>query len=210
MKKLLFPLFMLAMIVTSCEKDPDMNKLDSDYSVYTDYDNSVHFNEFSTYYLPDSILVPDNSLKANYWKDENAQNIISAVAHEMEQKGYVRTEDKEKANVGIQLSYAQQRIQMTTGGWYGGWWDAGFWGPYWGGGWYYPYPVTYSYDTGTLIMEMVDLRQPADKSNQNKLPVIWHAYASGLLYGNSHFNMQLTLNAVNQVFAQSPYLSNKQ
>ena len=27
MKKLLFPLFMLAMIVTSCEKDPDMNKL---------------------------------------------------------------------------------------------------------------------------------------------------------------------------------------
>ena len=28
MKKLLFPLFMLAMIVTSCEKDPDMNKLD--------------------------------------------------------------------------------------------------------------------------------------------------------------------------------------
>lgn len=30
MKKLLFPLFMLAMIVTSCEKDPDMNKLDSD------------------------------------------------------------------------------------------------------------------------------------------------------------------------------------
>ena len=53
---------------------------------------------FPPNYLPDSILVPDNSLKANYWKDENAQNIISAVAHEMEQKGYVRTEDKEKAN----------------------------------------------------------------------------------------------------------------
>ena len=43
MKKLLFPLFMLAMIVTSCEKDPDMNKLDSDYSVYTDYDISMSF-----------------------------------------------------------------------------------------------------------------------------------------------------------------------
>ena len=42
------------------------------------------------------------------------KSIISAVAHEMEQKGYVRTEDKEKANVGIQLSYAQQRIQITT------------------------------------------------------------------------------------------------
>ena len=96
MKKLLFPLFMLAMIVTSCEKDPDMNKLDSDYSVYTDYDNSVHFNEFSTYYLPDSILVPDNSLKANYWKDENAQNIIISNVAGQE---VVRAEFKDQLNV---------------------------------------------------------------------------------------------------------------
>lgn len=96
MKKLLFPLFMLAMIVTSCEKDPDMNKLDSDYSVYTDYDNSAHFNEFSTYYLPDSILVPDNSLKANYWKDENAQNIISAVAHKWNRKAMYGRKIKKK------------------------------------------------------------------------------------------------------------------
>ena len=207
MKKLLFPLFMLAMIVTSCEKDPDMNKLDSDYSVYTDYDNSVHFNEFSTYYLPDSILVPDNSLKANYWKDENAQNIISAVAHEMEQKGYVRTEDKEKANVGIQLSYAQQRIQMTTGGWYGGWWDAGFWGPYWGGGWYYPYPVSYSYDTQALILEMVDLTGQDADNNQRQIPVVWYASASGFQFGSNRVNMQLLLDGVDQAFSQSAYLS---
>lgn len=210
MKKLLFPLLMTALVAASCEKDPDMDKQDSDYTVYTDYDNSTHFNEFSTYYLPDSILVPGNGMKADYWKDENAQSIIREVADEMEQKGYVRTDEKEKADVGMQLSYAQQRIQVTaTTGWYGGWWNTGFWGPYWGGGWYYPYPVTYSYDTGTLIMEMVDLSQPADDSGQNKLPVIWHSYASGLLYGNSRINMQLTLRAVNQAFVQSPYLSTK-
>ena len=47
------------------------------------------------------------------------------------------------------------------------WWECRSSGDrYWGGGWYYPYPVTYSYDTGTLIMEMVDLRQPVDQSNQ--------------------------------------------
>lgn len=71
MKKLLFLLFMFVMIVILCEKDLDMNKLDSDYSVYIDYDNSVYFNEFFIYYLLDSILVLDNSLKVNYWKDEN-------------------------------------------------------------------------------------------------------------------------------------------
>ena len=37
-----------------------------------------------------------------------------------------------------------------------------------------------------------------------------HAIAGENGAGNSHFNMQLTLNAVNQAFAQSPYLSNKQ
>ena len=210
MKKLLFPLFMITFVVTACEKNPDMDKLDSDYTVYTDYDKNANFDGFSTYYLPDSILVPGNAMKANYWKDENAQTIINEVAEELEQRGYTRTDDKEKANIGLQLSYAQQTIQMTTtGGWYGGWWDAGFWGPYWGGGWYYPYPVTYSYDTGTLVMEMIDLKRPADKSKQNKLPIIWHAYAAGLLYGNSHINMQLTLRAINQAFAQSPYISNK-
>ena len=36
MKKLLFPLFMLCHDSYFVRKDPDMNKLDSDYSVYTD------------------------------------------------------------------------------------------------------------------------------------------------------------------------------
>ena len=39
-----------------------------------------------------------------------------------------------------------------------------------------------------------------------KLPVIWHSYATGLLFENSKYNMQLTLDAVNQAFDQSPYI----
>ena len=59
-------------------------------------------------------------------------------------------------------SFTRQTTQIIgTGGWYGGgwyngWWGPGYWGPYWND-WYYPYPVTYSYNTGTLIMEMVNL-----------------------------------------------------
>ena len=84
MKKFI-PLLLAVFAVTlaSCEKDPDMDKLDNNYLVYTNYDKKADFKTFQTYYLPDSILVIGDSKEAEYWKDENAQNIISAVAHEM-------------------------------------------------------------------------------------------------------------------------------
>lgn len=209
-------LFLLALAVTalfsSCEKQPDLNKLDSDYAVYTNYDSSIRFNNFNSYYLPDSILVPGSGMKARYWKDENAQKIISQVETEMDSRGYTRTADKEKADIGLQLSFAQQTTQVIASGGYGygygyGWWGPGFWGPFWND-WYYPYSVSYSYDTGTLVAEIVDLtNKPADQNRKADLSVIWHAYASGLMYNNSRIDMQLALRAVQQAFAQSSYIN---
>ena len=54
MKKLLFYIC-LPLLAVSCEKDPDMSELDADLAVYTDYDNSVDFGSYKTYFLPDSI-----------------------------------------------------------------------------------------------------------------------------------------------------------
>mgnify|MGYP000511935225 CR=1 FL=1 len=57
MKKFI-PLLLAVFAVTlaSCEKDPDMDKLDNNYLVYTNYDKKADFKTFETYYLPDSIL----------------------------------------------------------------------------------------------------------------------------------------------------------
>ena len=100
---------------------------------------------------------------------------------------------------------------MITGGGYwgdpfGGWWSSGFWGPWWSG-WYYSYPVTYSYDTNTLVMEIVDLTDKSEDGTQKKLPVVWDASASGFQYNNSKINMQLLLNGVDQAFNQSTYIN---
>ena len=116
MKKLFLFALAVTALFSSCEKDPDLNKLDSDYAVYTNYDNSIQFNKFSSYYLPDSILVAGGGMKAQYWKDENAQKIISEVVAEMDDRGYTRVDDKEKADIGLQLSYAQQTTQIITPG----------------------------------------------------------------------------------------------
>lgn len=152
MKKILV-LTCMALGMMSCEKDPDLGQLDTNMVVYTDYDSKTDFGKFQTYFLPDSILEA-GSHHATYWKDENAQKIIAAVEAEMNSRGYRRITDpaqKADADLGVQLSYIAQQVNVTTG-WWGGWWDYGFWGPWWGG-WYYPYTVSYSYDTNSLVME---------------------------------------------------------
>ena len=51
MKKFI-PLLLAVFAVTlaSCEKDPDMDKLDNNYLVYTNYDKKADFKTFETYY----------------------------------------------------------------------------------------------------------------------------------------------------------------
>ena len=140
------------------------------------------FGGYKTYFLPDSILEAGGH-RATYWKDENAKAIINKVAaRNGMHAAYTRIldpEKKEEANVGLQLSYVARTTQVITGGYWGGWWDYGFWGPWSGRD--YPYPVSYSYNTNTLVMEMVDLTADEDGTQKN-LPVVWYASASGFQY----------------------------
>ena len=158
MKKMISVLSVLFVLFlsTSCQKDPDMSKLDDNFMVYTDYDKKENFSEFSTYYIPDSILLISDSKEAKYWKDDNALNIIDTYVKNMDERGYTRVEEKEDADLGIQVSYVEDSYYFTGYSnpywwWdYPGYWYPGYWGGYWGGGWYYPYSVVYSY----LLVEL--------------------------------------------------------
>ena len=101
------------LLFTSCEKDPDMSELDSDFTVYTQYDEAANFASASTYYLPDSILTTGSGMKAVYWKDDNAQSLLAQVASEMALRGYVRTEEKAEADLGLQLTYVESTTQVS-------------------------------------------------------------------------------------------------
>ena len=198
-----------ALALSACEKDPDLDALDVDYVVNTEYSPGVDFGSFATYFLPDSILEPGAGRDATYWKDDYAQMIIGEVAHLMNERGYTRLSgetSKDEADLGLQLTYVAQTNQVITGGYYYGWWDYSYWGPWWGS-WYYPYPVTYSYDTGTLLIEMVDLTHSGDETTSRRLPVIWYVNANGYSFGNSRADIDLLLRAVDQAFAQSAYIT---
>ena len=202
MKRFLaLPLLAIIVILTSCEKDPDTDRLDNDYLVLTNYDSSTDFSSFNNFYVIDSILIINDQTKPTYWKNENSRRIIDAFNGHFEARGYTKVAKGNDADIVLQLSYVNTTYYFsnTVGPWwygYPGYWN---WG---GGGWYYPFSFYYTYSTGSIIGELVDRKSTR---SDKKLTIIWNTYISGLLYGNnlSYFR---TMDAINQAFAQSPYL----
>lgn len=210
MKKLI-PILLAVFAFASCEKDPDMGKLDNNYLVYTNYDKKADFKTPTTFYLADKILVISNKEEPEYLEGQAAEDILAAYTDNMEARGYEAVA-KEEAQLGIQVSYILSTYYFTDyrqpEWWWGypGYWNTGYWGGNWGG-WYYPYAVTYSYSTNSFLTEMVNLS--AEQGAGKKLPVVWTSYLTGFDTGSKLINRTLAVEAVNQSFVQSPYLTNK-
>ena len=198
MKKLIYVLIAV-FALTSCREDPDLGDLSSDFLVFTNYDGKADFTRFTRYYMPDSVMVIGDTKDPEYWTGSKAADILKAYEDNMQACGYVRTDDKSEADVGLQISYVQSVayfVDYRNPYWwneYPGYWLPGYWGDW--GYWYYPYPVVYSYSVGSLLTEMVDLS--TSPSADRKLTVVWNSFLSGLLSGSDAFNMELTVRAIN-------------
>lgn len=209
MKKFFALLFILPLF-TACEKDPDTDKLDYDFVVYTDYDKSAKFDTYTSYYVADSVLIITDKEKPEYMTGTEGDKIISAVVSQMDARGYTRVDSKDEADLGLQTSFVKDAYYFynynNSSYWWGGY--PGYWGSgYWGGwnGWYYPYPITYGYQVGSLLSEIVSLKDAKTRTD-NKLPVLWTAYMTGLLSGSEKINTELSVRAINQAFEQSQYI----
>ena len=192
-----------AMFMAACQKDPDVDKLDNSYLVYTNYDSGTDFKSFNTFYVIDSILIIDNSEKATYWNNANSAKIVDAFTAKFALAGYEETYSETEADIVLQLSYVNTTYYFNVFN-PGPWWNSypGYWN--WGGwGWYYPYSFTYSYSTGSIIGELVDTNAPTPQND--KLTVVWNTYICGLLNGNN-LSLSRTMEAIDQAFVQSPYL----
>ena len=99
-------------------------------------------------------------------------------------------------------------IETTqTGVAYGDWWGAwGYW-PGWpsgyGAGWEWGYPsaVAFTFESGTVLITMLDLR--AGDPATERVPLLWAGGINGVLTKSS---LNGALNGISQVFVQSPYL----
>lgn len=204
-KSLLLPLIML--LFAACEQTPDTDKLDNDYLVYTNYDKNANFSNFNTFYAIDSILLISEKSTPTYWNNASSQNIINEFRENLIDCGYTEVEIPEEADIVLQLSYVSSTYYYYDYVSGNPWWNnyPGYWNWY-GYGWYYPFYIPYSFSTGSIIGELVDMKNR--KVDTSKLTVVWNAYICGLLSGNS-LSMSRTVDGINQAFVQSDYLNKK-
>lgn len=196
---------LLSLTTISCQKEPDFDELSSEFVTYTDYDKSVDFSQFSTFYISDTIKVLSD--KRENWYNENAKSIIQTFADNMKDRGYVQLtkEERENADLGIQLSYVENTYYFTDYYspyyWYDWWWGYPYW-PSWGPMYPYPsYAITYSYDVGSLLGEIIWINKDKEKLQQ-----IWSMCIGGTMSGSTRSDINNAKRGVNQAFVQSPYI----
>lgn len=205
MKSKLILMSLALLSLTACEQNPDTDKLDNDYLVYTNYDKGCDFGTLNTFYTIDSILLISEQNIPTYWNNASSAKIIDQFRENMIDCGYIEVDIPEEADVVLQLSYVSSTYYYYDYVNGNPWWNSypGYWN--WNNyGWYYPFFIPYSFSTGSIIGELVDMKSRL--VDTDKLTVVWNAYICGLLNGNS-LSMSKTIDGVNQAFTQSKYLS---
>lgn len=183
---------------------PDHGLTTSDYdAVLTFYNKEADFGALGTVRLVDSVLhiVPTGS-------DDDISRaydalILNTVATNLTDAGYTVVRDKDTSDVDavVFVSVTSSTYYVYYGGGYYGCYYPYYYGCW---GWYYPpyYGGTYSYETGSIIIDMFDgVRPPSQEVPINNY---WVAVINGLL-GNRTPTTTIP-RLVDQAFAQSPYL----
>ena len=133
--------------------------------------------------------------------------IIDEITAQMIRMGYTLESDPENNTPDL---FMLPGITVST--WTG--YVPGYpWYPGYGwGGWYPYYPwypgyypgYTYSYDTGTIIVDMLDVSTLDEESGD--ILVIWTGGINGVVSGSSVTNNDRIKGGIRQAFDQSPYL----
>jgi hypothetical protein len=194
--------------LSGCLKSPDLGQLSVNFTTITNRAPSANFGNYKTYYLSDSVGQIASDSRDSFWVDDKSKQLVNTVKANMNERGYTFVPKGSKPDIGLVLT-AIKNINIGAiypGWWYGGYWGGCYWGycgypPYYG----YGYPIYYEITTGTVVIDMVDVKNAGSSQN---LPVIWTSVNSGGL-GYSFDDLQLAIDAINQSFTQSPYITTK-
>jgi hypothetical protein len=207
MKRLFF-ISTLVILAIACQKEPYSQDNDGEYLVYTAPAKDVNFEDYKYFDIVDSVLVVGQTDKPYYSQSNNALALIQAFRTNMRNRDFIALPDNPMDQLGIQLTFVEKTdryVQYYDDPYwwldYPGYWPAGYWGNW--TGWYYPYPVTYTYTTNALIAEIVDLTSGEE---DGKLKIVWSCYIGGPASYSINYDVKRMEQAIDQAFAQSPYI----
>jgi hypothetical protein len=175
--------------------------------VATNYDKEADFSTYATYAIPtDTIGFISNSSNDTIIVSSESdfpRPVLNAIKQNLDFRGYSQVDRSENPDLGINVlvvndfNVFQQVVYPDynyPGNYYSGYYGYGSW-------YYYPYVQTTAYNTGVLIIEIVDLK---NRTPDNKVKVIWDAYM-GDVY-NTFDLIPQTVDGINQAFTQSPFI----
>ena len=205
MKKILIVCGLFLML-TSCFKSPDTNSLSLDLVVGTNRDLRVDFSRYTTYHISDTIPKIVDDENDTLIVGEDAAPIIAKIRENLDARGYRFVERDQNPDLAVIPAVVRvTNIGRVCTGWWGGfpgYWPPGYWRP--GFGYFYPYCGIYGYETGSLNLDLLDL---VNAPENNAINATWTSVMFGSLNTSDEVNLDRALTAIDQSFAQSPYIS---
>ena len=192
----------------SCQTEPDSAELIDEMVVSTNYDPEANFAAYSTYAIPTDTIgfVSNNSSDTLITSPSSdfPRHVLSAIRSNLDARGYQRVSRNEDPDLGVNVMVVNDYNvfqQLVYPNYYG--YPGNFYPGYYGYGsyYYYPYVNTYAYNTGVLIVELVDLK---NRNTNNEVKVVWDALM-GDVYSTID-RLAQSKDAIDQAFVQSPYL----
>jgi len=209
MKRLIPFIFLL---LTACSIRPDLGDLVKNMVVQTSAAENINFSNYTSFAIPSDTLgllsnVTDDTLIVGNYARATTETMIDQLL----EAGYTRVEKTDDPDIGVNAFILDnqgvfQSYSYSYPGFYGypGYFFPGYYGYGGGFGGYYGYPLVqnYSFQTGTMVIELVDLK---NRTPDNQLQVVWVAkigdvYTSDDPLGNM-------VKSIKQAFSQSPYLT---
>lgn len=188
--------------LAGCQPEPDEFKLYDELVVSTNYDPAANFGSYVTYSIAtDTIGFASNQTNdtiLTHSDSELVRPIISRIRDNMDQRGYTRVSVEEGPDIGVNVMIVNNlnMFQQVI--------DPGYYYPYYYGYssyYYYPYVQTYVENTGTLVLQLVDLK---NRNSNNQVKVVWAAYLGDLI--STVNRLKQTEEGIDQAFVQSPYI----
>lgn len=176
--------------------------------VVTFKDPAGDFNNLMTYAMEDTVVElkrPDDDSSTPVDPQFNP-TILEALRGQMESAGFRRIDNPDnganKPDVWLSVGAVESEVWVY-------WYNWGYWGGYPGwGGYYPPYIGSASFQQGTVIWQMHDLRgvdNPSDPDAQP--PLSWVGTLNGALSSKASTTHAEIRSGIKQAFVQSPYIT---
>jgi hypothetical protein len=229
-KNVLLPLIIVVAGVSSCYPIDDLTVEDLDITA-TIYDKTYYdgpsgnvnkFEDLMTFTVVDTIMHLVESGTEDNISHQYDDFVLEQVRLNMLKLGFTEELNPEvnPAEVVITVSAMSSEHEVYT--WYP------YWGWYWGYGgypykgtatgdlisaysYYYPwlpYSTYYSYQSGSVLLEMVDAARV--DPDVEEIPVIWAGIVNGVLESSQSGTKNRLSTGIDQCFNQSPYLLKNQ